>query len=365
MTSNLNRLEQFFSARGYTTPDIALLQPAEPFLDTAGEDMRARIFMTTDRVGRSLCLRPEFTIPVCLTHFKSGEAEGRYAYGGKVFRQGRDGVEEFSQAGVETIGGTQNIENDVECITTAIDALSHCGVNAMSVVIGDQEIFEALLDALDLPTPWRARLARAFGDGDKLESDLQLITDGSSELENIEPELRALLDKSDAQGVEAWINGKMNAANLPAKAGRTAHDIAARMMAKAELAATQLSQTQCEILRDFLNIEVNMKDAPSKLTGFAKAANLNLDEAISKFDERAQKLIAAGGDSVEINWRAGFGRRLDYYTGIVFEISEKGANKPLCGGGRYDRLMNMLGALKPTPAIGFSIWLDRLGGDKQ
>ena len=208
MTSNLNRLEQFFSARGYSTPDIALLQPAEPFLDTAGEDMRARIFMTTDRAGRSLCLRPEFTIPVCLAHFKSGEGEGRYAYGGKVFRQGRDGVEEFSQAGVENIGGSQNIESDVECITTAIDALSHCGVNAMSVVIGDQEIFEALLDALKLPAPWRARLARAFGDGDKLESDLQLITDGNSELENIEPELRALLDKGDAQGVEEWIDAK-------------------------------------------------------------------------------------------------------------------------------------------------------------
>ena len=365
MTSNLNRLEQFFSARGYSTPDIALLQPADPFLDTAGEDMRARIFMTTDRAGRSLCLRPEFTIPVCLAHFKSGEGEGRYAYGGKVFRQGKEGVKEFSQAGVETIGGSQNIESDVECITTAIDALSHCGVNTMNVVIGDQEIFEALLDALKLPTPWRARLARAFGDGYKLESDLQLITDGETGLENIDPELRALLDRSDAQDVKEWINGKMNAANLPAKAGRTAHDIAARMMAKAELAATQLSQSQREILRDFLSIEVSIEDASSKLTNFATAANLNLDEAISKFDKRAQMLIAASGDSVEIKWRAGFGRRLDYYTGIVFEISEKGGKKPLCGGGRYDRLMNMLGALKPTPAIGFSIWLDRLTGDAQ
>ena len=157
----------------------------------------------------------------------------------------------------------------------------------------------------------------------------------------------------------------MNAANLPAKGGRTAHDIAMRMMAKAELAATQLSEAQCEILRDFLNIEVSMKEASSKLKGFAKSANLNLDEAISEFEERAQMLIAASGDGVDINWRAGFGRRLDYYTGIVFEISEKGADKSLCGGGRYDRLMNMLGALKPTPAIGFSIWLDRLEGDAQ
>ncbi|RYG63900.1 ATP phosphoribosyltransferase regulatory subunit, partial [bacterium] len=32
----------------------------------------------------------------------------------------------------------------------------------------------------------------------------------------------------------------------------------------------------------------------------------------------------------------------------------------LAGGGRYDRLLTFLGAKAPIPAVGFSIWLDRI-----
>ena len=71
-----------------------------------------------------------------------------------------------------------------------------------------------------------------------------------------------------------------------------------------------------------------------------------------------------GGNSI---YRANFGRRLDYYTGLVFEIECEGLAKPVAGGGRYDHLMSLLGAEAETPAVGFSIWLDRLeaaGGAK-
>ena len=146
MTSNLTRLQKFFAERGYASADIALLQPAEPFLDTAGEDLRRRIFMTSDLGGASLCLRPEFTIPVCLAHLESGASQGKYAYGGNVFRQRREGPAEFFQAGIETIGGQNEgingaLSADVDCITTALDALRECGVDRMQVVFGDQAIF--------------------------------------------------------------------------------------------------------------------------------------------------------------------------------------------------------------------------------
>jgi ATP phosphoribosyltransferase regulatory subunit len=57
-----------FAERGAEPVDIAILQPANPFLDMAGEDLRRRIFLTENETGLSLCLRPEFTIPVCLGH---------------------------------------------------------------------------------------------------------------------------------------------------------------------------------------------------------------------------------------------------------------------------------------------------------
>ncbi|HLB51003.1 MAG TPA: histidine--tRNA ligase [Patescibacteria group bacterium] len=55
-------------------------------------------------------------------------------------------------------------------------------------------------------------------------------------------------------------------------------------------------------------------------------------------------------------------RGLDYYTRTVFEIwsGEEGGKKcSLGGGGRYDRLIEMIGG-EPTPAIGFALGLDRL-----
>src|SRR5690606_40214552 len=57
-----------FAARGTNAVDVPVLQPADPFLDMAGEDLRRRIFLTESETGASLCLRPEFTIPVCLDH---------------------------------------------------------------------------------------------------------------------------------------------------------------------------------------------------------------------------------------------------------------------------------------------------------
>lgn len=53
-------------------------------------------------------------------------------------------------------------------------------------------------------------------------------------------------------------------------------------------------------------------------------------------------------------------RGLDYYTKTVFEwvTDELGAQGTVCGGGRYDGLIEQLGG-KPTPAIGYAIGLER------
>ena len=54
-------------------------------------------------------------------------------------------------------------------------------------------------------------------------------------------------------------------------------------------------------------------------------------------------------------------RGLDYYTRTVFEIQpvESGGQSTICGGGRYDGLIEQLGG-RPTPGIGFGSGLERL-----
>ncbi|MGD9901401.1 MAG: histidine--tRNA ligase [Spirochaetales bacterium] len=55
-------------------------------------------------------------------------------------------------------------------------------------------------------------------------------------------------------------------------------------------------------------------------------------------------------------------RGLDYYTGTVFEIigdDIEGPSKVICGGGRYNNLVEELGG-KPEPAVGFGMGLERV-----
>lgn len=53
-------------------------------------------------------------------------------------------------------------------------------------------------------------------------------------------------------------------------------------------------------------------------------------------------------------------RGLDYYTGTVFEIHDPRIGHSLCGGGRYDNLIQDMGGPENMAAIGFSFGIDRM-----
>src|SRR4249920_3224594 len=96
-----------YERAGYARVAPAILQPAEPFLDLSGEDIRRRMFLTTDPEGRGLCLRPDLTIPVSRDYLASPEAgtAQSFCYLGPVFRDRGDASPEFLQAGIEAFGG--------------------------------------------------------------------------------------------------------------------------------------------------------------------------------------------------------------------------------------------------------------------
>lgn len=355
------KLLGFFAGRGCEVPAIALLQPADPFLDTAGEDLRRRIFITADRDGVSLCLRPEFTIPVCMHHLASGNAATRYAYGGSVFRQRENAPSEFQQAGIEDIGNGDRTAADAAAILDCAQALEAAGAKGFEFVMGDQAVFEAVLDALGLPEVWRARLGRDFGDMALLKNDLhRLERGGISGTENLPPEVGKLVDGGDRAGVTQWIAGKLEEGGLAHSGGRTAAEIADRLFEKAELAAFRLEREKLAALNAFLEIKDHALSAIDRLHALAREYMLDLGVALENF---AARLDALAGADLDPHYVAAFGRRLDYYTGLVFEMTMPGGEKPVAGGGRYDRLMGLLGAPEPVPAVGFSIWVDRLPGE--
>ncbi|MEZ5799911.1 MAG: ATP phosphoribosyltransferase regulatory subunit [Nitratireductor sp.] len=199
-----------FAERGCELPQIGLLQPADPFLDTAGEDLRRRIFITADQTGANLCLRPEFTIPVCLHHLESGRQVSRYGYAGTRFRQRQDEPHEFRQAGIEDLGNDNRIVADIAAISDCLDAMAETGLSGLTLVLGDQSVFEAMLKGLNLPLAWQKRLGRAFGDTARLKADVaRLAGEGVGETSNLPAELEAAVLAGNAMEVGQWVADRM------------------------------------------------------------------------------------------------------------------------------------------------------------
>ena len=84
-----------------------------------------------------------------------------------------------------------------------------------------------------------------------------------------------------------------------------------------------------------------------------------LSDTSRRHFEELQTLLATAGVEFKVNPR--LVRGLDYYNLTVFEwiTDELGAQGTLCGGGRYDPLIERLGG-KPTPASGFAIGIERV-----
>ena len=85
----------------------------------------------------------------------------------------------------------------------------------------------------------------------------------------------------------------------------------------------------------------------------------SLDEACTAHFEELQGLLTAMNIPFVVD--PGIVRGLDYYTKTVFEFisNDIGAQGTVCGGGRYDKLVDEIGG-KHIPAVGFGAGMERL-----
>ena len=83
----------------------------------------------------------------------------------------------------------------------------------------------------------------------------------------------------------------------------------------------------------------------------------------TKEDEEHFKELCTLLDTLKIKYTidSNLVRGLDYYSRTTFEIiaPSLGAQNAICGGGRYDKLIEMIGG-KPTPGIGFAAGIERI-----
>jgi ATP phosphoribosyltransferase regulatory subunit len=358
-----------FAQAGYAKAEPAILQPAEPFLDLSGEDIRKSLYLTTDPSGDELCLRPDLTIPVArdyLASARAGQPAG-FCYLGPVFRY-RDGCpSEFQQAGLESFGRQDRAAADAEMLSLALEATSAFGLADVDIRTGDVALFIALIDALDLYPVWRRRLIKDFNRKITLEQDLERLTLATGAARNEYEGVLAALAGSDRKAALALVTDLMSIAGTTNVGGRSVSEIADRFLEQSTLKGGALPRNALNLIKRFLAISGHPGEALTQLRSLAADAKLDITAAIDQFESRIGFMAERGIDTGKTRFSTSFGRGLDYYTGFEFELHPKGDGiEPLVAGGRYDGLMTQLGAPTPIPAVGFSIWVEaltRLGRD--
>jgi ATP phosphoribosyltransferase regulatory subunit len=348
----------FFEREGYARVEPPVLQPAEAFVELSGEDIRRRLFATQDAAGRELCLRPEYTIPVCLVHLERHGAEpSGYSYGGPVFRMRPGESGEFLQAGIESIGRQDRAAADAEVLGLSLEGLAALGLPEGRVTLGDMGLLNDLVDALGVAPAAKRRVIRAIGSGQGLGGLVEAEGPNGAEYAG----LLAAIEGQAPQAARAFVEDILSIAGIARVGGRTAGEIAERFLARAGNRSGLPAEARA-VLDRYLAVAGHPDEAAAAVRALADDCGLDLSAALDAFEERTGFMAARGFDVTAFGFAATFARNLDYYTGFIFEVQDpRGAGgKPIVGGGRYDRLLQHLGAPGPIPAVGCSFWLDRI-----
>ena len=362
LPSTINDLVKLFESAGYPLTSTALLHRADVFLELSGEDIRRRLYLTQDASGHEMCLRPEFTIPLCMEAV-SAEANGAIrsamSYCGPVFRHRAGENGEFTQAGIESLGRPDKEAADAEVLALALEASALlCTSQDRPIVrLGDAGLINGVLEALSASPAFTRRFKRRLAVG-KTALNTGSVPDSTGL--NRYAGVMAALEGAGPQAARSFVGDMLTISGVKASGGRTAEEIAARFLSKAEQGGSGLSETKIQILHRFLDISGNPDQVAEKVRRFAQDNALDIAAPLERYEARLGFMAAQGINLTEISASAGFVRNLDYYTGMVFEVTASlNSHKPLVGGGRYDGLLKRLGATNSTPSVGFSVWPER------
>ncbi|MGI8725117.1 MAG: ATP phosphoribosyltransferase regulatory subunit [Methyloceanibacter sp.] len=365
-------LVDVFKGAGYEQVAPSVIQPADVFLDQIGERIRSRTYVFTDLAGEELCLRPDLTVPVSrlyLERHPDADVEARYCYNGPAFRFQPSGAtqvhpREFRQAGIECFGVSDRESADVEVVLLAVEAVRAAGLNSFSLRFGDIALFYALLDALELPERWRLKLRHYFWRPPVFHALLAKLAKGERPQENGSVTVLALkLGGESTERAEQLVASYLDRESLPLVGNRALSEITARLLdLGADLLSDPLRKEVATVIEYYLAISAPPKEAANRIAMIAKGAGIDLGAALDATVRRFQRLEENGIDLSRATFATEFGRDLEYYTGLVFQIEAEAQRDigQIAGGGRYDGLLAHVGAPRDVPAVGSAIHTQRL-----
>lgn len=283
---------------GFQEYDAPPLEGLELYTEKSGDEIVGQLYNFVDKGDREVALRPEMTPSLARMLGERSRALPkpiRWFSIPQLFRYERPQrgrLREHFQWNVDLVGEPGE-GGDVEVLAVAIDGLRELGLGAddFRARVSDRRLLSAILGAAGVAPD---RHAAAFAIIDKVE--------------------RETADRS--------------AVRLQAEAG--------------------MDQAGAHGLLDLLATP-GLEGVRSRFGEDAAVA-----EALQRLDRYSADLHALGlGDFLEFDLR--IVRGLAYYTGIVFELFDRqGELRAICGGGRYDRLLELVGG-DPLPAVGFGM----------
>ena len=336
-------LLNLFKKKGFNVKEFENIIESKIIIERSGEIFKKSLLSFEDDNGKSFSLRPDLTISACLDYIKNvKKGIYKYAYFDQAYRR-TFGTESLvrNQLGCEIIGST-NLQLNLEIISLIDDSLKKVTKNKTTIKLNDINIFYSLVDSLKLPLRWRLRLKRHFWRPEYFnELILRLYTNSDIQKNIFE------LDK------KSYFKMKKLNQNTTI-AGRKTSEILSRFQKKIKEPRSNIDGKKVvSIVKEFLKINCSFKNAKNELKKFEAKNNLNLK--LNNFD--IFNLKFKNSDTI---FSTNIGRNTEYYTGLVFEIYKKSKNLNLASGGRYDNLMQTLGANTKVAAIGGAINYDNL-----
>lgn len=282
---------------GFHEYDGPPLEPLGLYVEKSGAEIVEQLYNFDDKGGRRVALRPEMT--PTLARILAERSRGipkpiRWFSLPQLFRYERSQrgrLREHFQLNVDIVGES-GVAADAEVLAVAVDAVRGLGLGEDDFLarVNDRRLVTRVLTALEV--------------ADDRHQDCLAVID---------------------------------------KAGRAGADVT-----DARLRGLGLDAVAAETLRGLIadgtweHMRQRFADDPSVL------------EAMRPLAEHRAILDAMGlGGYVQFDFTVV--RGLAYYTGIVFELFDRaGELRAICGGGRYDRLLELVGG-EPLPAVGFGM----------
>ena len=276
------------------------------------------------------------------------------------------------------------------------------------ILPGDSQLFRALEDILisaasqygyeELRTPILEDtnlFIKSIGDGtDIVEKEMYTFTDAKKNSFTMRPEgtascARALIEHGMNDTVnKIWYLGPFFRHERPQKGRyRQFHQVGAEVFgasdAKIDAELISITDSLWKSLGINARLEINSLGSKESRSAYRNILTAFFNENISQLDEDSLRRLKTNPlrildsknkdlellilktylDNLDIPYEVNpkLVRGLDYYNQTVFEwiSNDLGSQGTICGGGRYDGLVEKMGG-SPTPAIGFAMGLERI-----